>query len=73
MKAEYRHKDGTWGKMEHEVIKPQSATHTDAFTLLAFESWEDVVEEKLIAAVTDVLEFKITNKQKEIGFHGNQD
>lgn len=59
--------------IEHEVIQPQASTHSDVFILLAFDSWEDVHNEKLTGAVTDVVEFTITNKPKEIGFHGNQD
>lgn len=58
--------------MDLEVIKPQAAQHSDAFTLLGFASWEDVDNEKLAAAATDILEFTIHKENKEIGFHANQ-
>ena len=59
--------------MNLEVIKPQAAQHSDAFTLLGFDSWEDVDGEKLAAAATDILEFTIIKEDKGIGFHANQE
>ena len=44
------------------MIIPQAMQHADGFTLLGFDSWEDVNDEKICAAVTDVSEFHITKE-----------
>lgn len=67
MKATYRLKDGTAGTLEYPVIMPNAMQHTDGFSLLAFESWECVNDEKLCAAVTNVMEFHIS--KESIGFN----
>jgi hypothetical protein len=73
VKANYRlrSKEQLEGTMEYPAIVPQAMQNADGFTLLGFQSWEDVTSEKLAAAVTDVVEFHLTKEQ--IGFHRNED
>lgn len=71
MKASYTTRSGEYGKFSHPVILPQAMNHADGFMLLGFESWEAVTDEKMNAAVTDLVAFDIDKSQK-MGFH-NED
>ena len=62
MRAKYNTKGDRSGELEHPVIIPQAMQHADGFTLLGFDSWEDVNDEKICAAVTDVSQFHITKE-----------
>lgn len=66
MKADYLTLDGQTGVMECGVIKPQPMQHSDGFTLLGFETWEDVDKETIESAATNVASFNITNVK--VGF-----
>lgn len=54
--------------MEMPVIIAQSMQQTDGFTVLGFDSWEDVHDEKITAAVTNIMSYKLT--KDKVGFHG---
>lgn len=53
--------------MDCTVIMPQPMQHSDGYSLLGFDNWEDVNDEKLAAAVTNIMSFKL-NKDR-VGFH----
>ena len=72
MKAKYKTLAGDSDNVEYEAIVPQPMTHTDGFTLLGFNSWEDVQDEKLAFAVTNVAEFSLDKEKGKVGFHENQ-
>lgn len=69
MKAKYKTIDGNPGHIEYEAIVPQPMQHIDGFTLLGFDTWEDVSDEKLAFAVTNVTEFCIDKGKTKVGFH----
>jgi hypothetical protein len=69
VKAKYKITDGGSGDIEYEAIVPQPMQHIDGFTLLGFNSWEDVTDEKLAFAVTNVVEFKLDKETARAGFH----
>lgn len=71
MKAIYRTLDGQPGDIEYAVIIGQNMNHSDGFTLLGFHSWEDVNDQKICAAVTNIAQFDL-HKDK-IGFHNGKD
>lgn len=70
MRATYTTKSDSPGFLDCPVIVPQAMQHSDGFTLLGFESWEDVNDEKLSAAVTDVAVFKLV-RDSRLGFVTN--
>jgi hypothetical protein len=72
LKAKYKTLDGGGDSVEYEAIVPQPMTHTDGFTLLGFNSWEDVQDEKLAFAVTNVAEFYLDKEKGQVGFHENK-
>lgn len=70
MKAKYETNDRQPGVFSHPVIIPNGMQHADGFTLLGFDSWEEVHDEKFCAAVTNVASFHIT--KESMGFNENQ-
>lgn len=69
LKANFITFEGHSGELEAGVIKPQPMQHADGFTLLAFDSWQDVDSEKLLGAATNILSFKLT--ETKVGFHND--
>ena len=72
LKANYKTLDGGTGSVEYEAIVPQPMTHKDGFSLLGFNTWEDVQDEKLAFAVTNVAEFTLDKEKGQVGFHENK-
>lgn len=70
MKADYKCKEGITGTFEAEVILPQPMTAGDGFTLLGFDDWEYVSDEKISSAITNIVQFKII--RNSIGFMTNE-
>ena len=70
MRAKYFTTEKQLGNFIHPVILAQPMQHTDGFTLIGFDSWEDVTDEKFCAAVTNIAEFHIT--KDKIGFHEDE-
>jgi len=68
VKAVYTGLTGEEQLFEHEVIVPQNMEHSDGFTLFGFNSWEDVQNQKLIAAVTGVVSFQLDDAKVKMGF-----
>ena len=58
--------------MEYDAIVPQPMTHIDGFTLLGFETWEDVQREEIACAVTNVMSFEFDKDKHAVGFHENK-
>lgn len=73
MKAAFMRLDGSPGTMDYEAIVPQPMQHVDGFTLLGFHSWEDVADEKIASAVTNVREFHLDKKTRKVGFGEDKD
>ena len=69
MKATYKTLDGNSSIIWYEAIVPQPMQHIDGFTLLGFDSWEDVSDEKLACAITNVAEFHLDREKAKVGFH----
>jgi len=70
LKAKYTSLDGTPGHIEYEAIVPQPMQHIDGFTLLGFDTWEDVQDEKLACAITNVAAFYLDKNKQQVGFNG---
>ena len=75
MKASYRKigsdPNALPSTLNYEAIVPQPMQHIDGFTLLGFASWEDVQDEKLACAITNVEEFHLDKEKSKVGFHEN--
>jgi len=72
LKARYTTLSGTTGSIDYEAIVPQPMQHVDGFTLIGFDSWEDLNDEKLAFAVTNVAHFQLDREKGKVGFH-NED
>lgn len=66
MKATYTTADGVRGTFEYPVIIPQESDH-GGFTLIGFDDFEMVNDQKMSGAITGLVEFRLDHARK-VGF-----
>jgi hypothetical protein len=70
MKVTYRTLDGQSGTETYEAFVSQDMKHVDGFSIFGFETWEDVADEKVAWAITNVASFTLDRQKSKVGFHG---